>query len=161
MWVKDRGRRSRPRMKAPDQCWRGDADGRQRTREPGPALIRRARISRAGISRPGEPDARFSFANERTFLAWIRTALALVAAGLAIVQLLPPFHGIHWGRRAIGMPLILLGGVVAVRSYLEWASNQRALRQGGALRRSRLPELLAIVIALVAVVAAVLALVSG
>ena len=50
----------------------------------------------------GEPDARYTFANERTFLAWIRTALGLVAAGLAIVQLLPPFHGIRWGRHAIG-----------------------------------------------------------
>lgn len=38
-----------------------------------------------------EPDARFTFANERTFLAWSRTALALVIAGLGIVQLLPPF----------------------------------------------------------------------
>ena len=84
-----------------------------------------------------------------------------MAGGLAIVQLLPPFHGIHWGRRAIGIPLILLGAVVAVRSYQEWAANQRALRAGRPLRRSRLPELLAIVIALVAVVAAALALVSG
>ena len=40
-----------------------------------------------------EPDARFTFANERTFLAWNRTALALVVAGLAIAQLLPPFPG--------------------------------------------------------------------
>ncbi len=116
-----------------------------------------------GSAGPGsaEPDVRFSFANERTFLAWIRTALALVAAGLAIVQLLPPFHGIHWGRRAIGVPLIVLGGVVAVSSYLEWAANQRALRRGAPLRHSRLPQLLAIVIVLVAVVAAALALVSG
>src|ERR1700721_906742 len=60
-----------------------------------------------------EPDYRFTLANERTFLAWIRTALALVAAGLAIVQLLPPFPGIRWGPRARGIPLILLGAVVA------------------------------------------------
>lgn len=111
---------------------------------------------------PGsEPDARFTFANERTFLAWIRTALALVAAGLAIVQLLPPFPGIHWGRHAIGVPLILLGAVVAVTSYLEWNANQRALRRGEPLRRSRLPQLLAVIIALVALAAAALALVSG
>ena len=84
-----------------------------------------------GSDRPDdEPDVRFSYANERTFLAWIRTALALVAAGLAIVQLLPPFHGIRWGRHAIGIPLILLGAVVAVYSYLEWHANQRALRRG-------------------------------
>ena len=90
---------------------------------------------------PGvEPDARFTFANERTFLAWIRTALALVAAGLAIVQLLPPFHGIRWGRHAIGIPLILLGAVVAVFSYIEWNANQRALRRGDPPRHSRLPR---------------------
>jgi len=84
-----------------------------------------------------------------------------VAAGLAIVQLLPPFPGLHWGRRAIGIPLIVLGGLVAVLSYLEWTANQRALRRGEPLRRSRLPFLLAAVIAVVAVVAAVLAAVSG
>ena len=108
-----------------------------------------------------EPDARFTFANERTFLAWIRTALALVAAGLAIVQLLPPFHGIHWGRRAIGIPLILLGAIVAVVSYLEWDANQRALRRGDPPRHSRLPQLLAVIVGLVALAAAVLALISS
>ena len=111
---------------------------------------------------PGvEPDARFTFANERTFLAWIRTALALVAAGLAIVQLLPPFHGIRWGRHAIGIPLILLGGVLPVLSYLEWKANQRALRRGDPPRHSRLPRLLAVIVGLVALAAAVLALISG
>ncbi len=44
-----------------------------------------------------EPDPRFTFANERTFLAWSRTALALVVAGLGVVQLLPPFPGVPWG----------------------------------------------------------------
>ena len=43
-----------------------------------------------------EPDARFTFANERTFLAWSRTGLALIVAGLGIVQLLPPFPGVSW-----------------------------------------------------------------
>jgi putative membrane protein len=114
------------------------------------------------VDAPGvEPDARFTFANERTFLAWIRTALALVAAGLAIVQLLPPFHGIRWGRHAIGIPLILLGAVVAIVSYLEWNANQQALRRGDPPRHSRLPQLLAIIVGLVALAAAVLALISG
>lgn len=84
-----------------------------------------------------------------------------MAAGLAIVQLLPPFQGIRWGRHAIGIPLILLGAVLPLLSYLEWNANQRALRRGDPLRRSRLPQLLAVVIALVAVTAAVMALISA
>jgi len=120
-----------------------------------------AAVPPAAVPPPGEPDARFTFANERTFLAWIRTALALVAAGLAIVQLLPPFHGIRWGRHAIGIPLILLGAVVAVVSYVEWEANQRALRRGDPPRHSRLPLFLAVIIALVALAAAMLALISA
>jgi putative membrane protein len=108
-----------------------------------------------------EPDARFTWANERTFLAWSRTALALVAAGLAIVQLLPPFPGIPWGRHVIGTPLILLGSAVAVISYLEWNRNQRALRRDEPLHRSRLPTILAVTIAIIGLVAALLALLSG
>jgi putative membrane protein len=108
-----------------------------------------------------EPDARFTFANERTFLAWSRTALALVVGGLAIVQLLPPFPGVPWGRHVIGTPLILLGCAVSVVSYFEWRSNQRALRMGAPLNRSRLPQFLAAAIAAIALAAAVLAVISG
>ena len=118
-----------------------------------------AAAPRAGEDR--EPDARFTFANERTFLAWSRTALALVVGGLAVVQLLPPFPGVPWARHVIGMPLILLGAAVAVLSYAEWQVNQRALRRGEPLRRSRLPQILAVAIAGIALVAAALALLSG
>ena len=108
-----------------------------------------------------EPDPRFTFANERTFLAWSRTALALVVAGLGVVQLLPPFPGVPWGRHVLGVPLIVFGAVVAVVAYGEWVKSQRALRLGQPLPRSVMPWLLAVVITVIAVIAAVVVLVSG
>jgi putative membrane protein len=115
-------------------------------------------------SKPGdgtEPDARFTFANERTFLAWSRTALALVVAGLAVAQLLPPFPGLPWGRRLLGVPLIVLGAVLSVIGYVEWGRNQRALRRGEPLPRSLLPRILAICITAMAVAATVIVLMSA
>jgi putative membrane protein len=108
-----------------------------------------------------EPDPRFTFANERTFLAWSRTALALVVAGLGVVQLLPPFPGVPWGRHVLGVPLIVFGAVVAVAAYGEWVRSQRALRHGQPLPRSVMPRLLATVITTIAAIAAVVVLVSA
>lgn len=107
-----------------------------------------------------EPDARFTFANERTFLAWNRTAVALVVAGLAITQLLPPFPGIPGGRHIVGVPLIVLGLVLSLTSYRQWAHNQRALRLGQPLPPSNLPRLLTLLVAAVAATAAALVLIS-
>jgi putative membrane protein len=110
----------------------------------------------AGQGADREPDARFTFANERTFLAWHRTALALIVAGLAIIQLLPPFPGAPWGRHLLAIPMIGLGGLVSVASYLEWARDQRALRRGEPLPATYLPRILAAAITVLAVVATVL-----
>ena len=55
-----------------------------------------------------EPDVRFTYANERTFLAWNRTALALIATGVAATQLLPKLQ-VEWGRRALGPSVDRLG----------------------------------------------------
>jgi putative membrane protein len=114
-----------------------------------------------GASGPAEPDARFTFANERTFLAWSRTGLALVVAGLGVVQLLPPFPGVPWGRHLIGVPLIALGGIVAVAGYAEWVRNQRALRRGEPIPRSILPVVLTVTVASIAVVSAIVLLLSA
>ena len=89
-----------------------------------------------------EPDVRLSFANERTFLAWERTALGLITAGLAITQLLPSFD-FPGGRRLIGLPLIALGIVIAAVSYWEWRRNQEAMRHDRPLPRSWLPLVVA------------------
>jgi len=108
-----------------------------------------------------EPDPRFTFANERTFLAWSRTALALVVAGLGIVQLLPPFPGVPAGRHLLGVPPIALGAVLAVAAYTEWVRNQLALRRGNPLPLSVLPWILAATITGIAIIAAVVRLVSA
>src|ERR1700745_85373 len=95
-----------------------------------------------------EPDVRLSFANERTFLAWERTALGLITAGLAITQLLPQFD-FPGGRRLIGLPLIALRTLIGAVSYWEWRRNQPAIQAHDPLPRSRLPLLVAAVVSVV------------
>jgi putative membrane protein len=101
-----------------------------------------------------EPDARFTYANERTFLAWSRTSLALVVTGVAATQLLPKLD-IEFGRRLIGIPLIVLGAVLELAAYRHWYANQRAMRLGEPLPPTRLAMILAIGIAVVSVIATV------
>ncbi|QIX25524.1 DUF202 domain-containing protein [Nocardioides sp. JQ2195] len=78
-----------------------------------------------------EPDYRFSFANERTFLAWIRTALALLAAGVAldVVELSIPTGA----QRALAVLLVTLGLVSAVVAWVRWALAERAMRESAPL----------------------------
>jgi putative membrane protein len=97
--------------------------------------------------RAGEmPDYRFSLANERTFLAWIRTGLALIAGGLACAQFLRPLPIAHL-REAIAVALLVLGGLVALRAVHHWSRTERAMRLKQDLPRSRFPAVLALVVA--------------
>jgi putative membrane protein len=107
-----------------------------------------------------EPDVRFTYANERTFLAWNRTALALIATGVAATQLLPEFH-VSGGPRILGLPLIGLGALVAVTSFRHWKANEQAMRHHEPLPRSPMPLVLSIGIGAVAVIAVVLALIGS
>ncbi len=107
-----------------------------------------------------KPDYRFSLANERTFLAWIRTGLALIAGGLACAQFLPPLPVDHL-REIIAVALLLLGGVVAVRAVDHWARTERAMRLGTDLPRSRFPAILALIVAVGAVLLTVAVLIKA
>ncbi len=73
-----------------------------------------------------EPDPRFSLANERTFLAWVRTSLALSAGGVALEALSLPVHpGV---RLAAALLLIVLGLLAAVQAWWRWGQVERAVR---------------------------------
>lgn len=104
-----------------------------------------------------DPDYRFTLANERTFLAWVRTALALAAAGLAAASLLEDFDG----GELLGIGLLGLGFVTASASYRRWALNETAMRLAEPLPPSRLPLILSIGVAIVVVVAAALVAVNA
>ncbi|GAA1151096.1 YidH family protein [Nocardioides aquiterrae] len=116
------------------------------------------RSARPPLHEVGEhPDYRFTLANERTFLAWVRTALAMMAAGVAVVQFIP---GLDVVRHVLGVLLILLGGLLAGVSYEHWERNERAMRMGAPLPRSPIPGLLAAALTLTALVAVVLTVVD-
>lgn len=98
-----------------------------------------------------EPDYRFTLANERTYLAYIRTALALNAAGLAAYQFLDP-HGEHL-RLFLASLLIVSAAGLAALGYRRWAQVDRAMRSHGVLPKVRLPVFVAIGMVTVSLVA--------
>ena len=106
------------------------------------------------------PDYRFSLANERTFLAWIRTGLALVGGGLAVAAFVPRLRWPHV-RESIAVALLLLGAAVALRAVDHWARAERAMRLGQPLPPSRFPAVLALLTAAGAVILLVLVFTSG
>jgi len=115
---------------------------------------RERRLERTG----DDPDPRFTFANERTFLAWNRTALALIAAGLAAAQFLK--FNLHGLRLLIAVPLIVLGAALALASYLHWEDSERAMRLRQPLRYSWMPRVLTGGITVIAVCGGILAVID-
>ncbi|WP_369140677.1 YidH family protein [Modestobacter versicolor] len=74
----------------------------------------------------GHPDYRFSLANERTLLAWLRTALALVAGGVAMTQFVPEL-GVPAGGPVVSLGLLLGGLGTALAGHRRYVRNERAI----------------------------------
>jgi putative membrane protein len=103
-----------------------------------------------------EPDYRFTLANERTYLAWIRTALALAAGGLGTITVIDTFYG----QELLGLMLLGLSFITAATSYRRWSANERSIRLERPLPPSILPQVMTIGTALVAIAASVLVIVG-
>lgn len=103
------------------------------------------------------PDYRFSLANERTFLAWIRTALALIGGGFAVDQFLSG-HLTRGIRAALALALLAGGVACTLRAVNHWVRCERAMRRGANLPVSRFPAVMAVLIALIAVAMAAVVL---
>lgn len=105
------------------------------------------------------PDYRFSLANERTFLAWVRTALALLAGAVAIDQLAPEIAP-PMIRIILCMVLAVIGAVLAIVSYRRWAHQEQAMRNDLELPHSWLMLGMTVIVSIAAIIFAVLILVK-
>jgi putative membrane protein len=97
-----------------------------------------------------EPDYRFTLANERTFLAWLRTSLALLAAAVATVNLVPELF-VPVARHLVGGVLVALAIFTTGAGLHRWGRVDAAMRRGLPLPRHRMPVWLAAGLMLVSV----------
>ena len=106
-----------------------------------------------------EPDPRFTLANERTFLAWIRTALALIGGGVAL-EAFPIASVEPWLRRTAAITLALVGLVVATTAMSRWLRVERAMRTEQPLPVTTIAPVLALGVTAAAVVLLVMVVTS-
>lgn len=110
-----------------------------------------------GVTEPPEDqeiDYRFTLANERTFLSWIRTALGLLAGGVAVQTLVQPFH--HIGvRHVLAASCLALAVLVSIGAYLRWRDVKDRMDRAQPLTGTLLVPLLAVSVGLIAILAAV------
>ena len=101
----------------------------------------------------GPVDYRFLLANERTFLAYLRTALSLQVAGLGVLQFLT--HGSDAVRYVLGIVLVLAGSFAGLAGYQRFRTNERAIRSGTDMHPPRSTGTLTAAVVVVPLVAAV------
>ena len=95
------------------------------------------------------PDPRVTFANERTFLAWIRTSLALIAGGLGVDAFADDLA--PWSRTTLACVLVTVGGLLGASAFQRWRRAELALRRREPLPPSRSPQIVSLALAAVAI----------
>lgn len=100
-----------------------------------------------------EPDYRFSLANERTFLAWIRTALALLAGGMLLYQYGTRIEPIGL-RLGLCAGLIIMSGALSLGAYQHWRCCDHAMRHNAPLPKPFLIDALAAAVLVLAIITA-------
>jgi putative membrane protein len=100
-----------------------------------------------------EPDYRFTLANERTYLAYVRTSLAFFAAGTVVLGYLDSVLGSHVLVLVIGSGLFGLGIFTAATCYRQWRRLENAIRKGEPLPFSIVPPVISVSLAVLAVMA--------
>ena len=95
-----------------------------------------------------DPDPRFTLANERTFLAWIRTSMALILGAIVVATLLPEVKALNGLVTPISIALSLMGASLAFWAWLRWRKTELALRLGNSLPISSVLFVLAVVVSL-------------
>jgi putative membrane protein len=105
-----------------------------------------------------EPDPRFTLANERTFLAWIRTSLALLAGGVAVEAFMADLFAPEL-RKTVAVLLLVLALLIGGGSFFRWLNVERSMRRKDPLPLPWIAPVLAIGGGLVAAIMAVFVLV--
>jgi putative membrane protein len=100
-----------------------------------------------------EPDPRFSLANERTFLAWVRTALGLLAGAVAVHA--PAVNLDPWVKNLVSLWLLVAAAVALASSWRRWIATERAMRTGQPHPGFAGPALLAALLSVLVAAAAV------
>ena len=104
---------------------------------------------------PGrEPDPRYSLANERTFLAYIRTALTLLGGGVAVEAFAGDAIAL-FARRGLALGLVCLGMAIAAAASYRWLTLERAMRLGRPLPLNPIGFVLAIGVTIAALALAI------
>ncbi|MEV0754226.1 DUF202 domain-containing protein [Streptosporangium sp. NPDC050280] len=106
-----------------------------------------------------EPDPRFTLANERTYLTWLSTSLALSAGGVAMAAVSADVF-VPWMRTLLAVILVSLSALAAAMAYPRWRRVQKALRSSAPLPPPALAPLFGYGVAAVAVLALILILLS-